>query len=93
MTIFKGFRRAFMSNKIRGFLMTILKNNKNLSISILFALFALSLCFTSYSFKNNSDTFILHPTINSNDSFEIISVVEPIPAYDPTPPYYFSKLS
>ncbi|GAH78019.1 unnamed protein product [marine sediment metagenome] len=24
-----------MSNKIRGFLMTILKNNKNLSISIL----------------------------------------------------------
>ncbi len=87
MTIFKGFRRAFMSNKIRGFLMTILKNNKNLSISILFALFAISLCFTSFSFKNNSDTFILHPTINSNDSFEIISVVEPIPAYDPTPPY------
>jgi hypothetical protein len=65
-----------------------LKNNKNLSISILFALFALSLCTTSYSFKNNSNTLILHPTINSNDSFEIKGVVEPIPAYDPTPPYY-----
>ncbi len=77
-----------LSNKIRGFLMTILKNNKNLSISILFALFALSLCTTSYSFKNNSNTLILHPTINSNDSFEIKGVVEPIPAYDPTPPYY-----